>query len=175
MQQGLVHIYCGDGKGKTTAATGLAVRCAGGDGNVLWFQFLKRDISGERSGLAQLKHVTMLSGYDKMKFTFQMTQEEKQQAAGFYREKIEQIALCIQENDYDMLVLDETFGAISSGLVDEEQIVKLLTNRPKGLEVVMTGRNPSEQLLEMADYISEIKKVRHPYDKGIAARKKIEF
>jgi len=122
-----------------------------------------------------LKHVTMLSGYDKMKFTFQMTQEEKQQAAGFYREKIEQIALCIQENDYDMLVLDETFGAISSGLVDEEQIVKLLTNRPKGLEVVMTGRNPSEQLLEMADYISEIKKVRHPYDKGIAARKKIEF
>ena len=175
MEKGLIHIYCGDGKGKTTAATGLAVRCAGAGGSVLWFQFLKRDISGERVSLAQLNNVTLISGYDKMKFTFQMTEEEKQKAAGFYSDTLKNIKDMVLTGNYDMLVLDETFGAINSEMISEDAIVDLLEHKPEGLEVVMTGREPSLRIMEYADYISEIKKIKHPYDKGIQSRRMIEY
>ena len=175
MEKGLVHIYCGDGKGKTTAATGLAVRCAGAGGSILWFQFLKRDTSGERISLGRLENITLLQGYDKMKFTFAMTDEEKQEAALFYNNAMDRIKKMVQSENYDMIILDETFGAINTGMISEDIIIEFLKNKPAGLEVVMTGRDPSERIMEYADYISEIRKIKHPYDRGIQSRKMIEY
>lgn len=175
MDKGLVHVYCGDGKGKTTCAAGLAVRCAGCGGKVIWFQYLKRDISGERKSLEKLENITLIPGYDKIKFTFKMTEEEKSEARAFYVRALENIKKMTEKEDYDMVVLDEVMAGISTGLVDESAVTEFIDNRPKGLEVVLTGRDPSENILKRADYISEIKKIKHPFDMGQSAREKIEY
>ena len=175
MDNGLVHIYCGDGKGKTTCATGLAVRCAGNGGRVLWFQFLKTDMSSERKSLENLDNIDMLSGYSEMKFTFKMSQEEKEAAADFFDSRFEEIVALTKNDKYDMLILDEVLDAVALNMLSENKLINFLENKPKGLEVVLTGRDPSEKLCSLADYISEIKKIKHPYDKGINARKGIEY
>jgi len=175
MEKGLVHIYCGDGKGKTTCAAGLAIRCAGYNGKVLWFQFLKKDTSGERRSLEKLGSVELVSGYEKMKFTFSMTDKEKAEAGAFFKGKLKEIAEMVSDGNYDLLVMDEILGAITSGMIDEKSVIEFIKNKPECLEVVLTGRNPSSQLCEYADYVTEMIKVKHPYDKGIMAREKIEF
>ena len=174
MEKGLVHIYCGDGKGKTTAATGLAVRCAGAGGSILWFQFLKRDTSGERISLGRLENITLLQGYDKMKFTFAMTDEEKQEAALFYNNAMDRIKKMVQSENYDMLILDEVIGAVNYGYLDKDILLDYLKNH-NNTEVVMTGRNAPDYLIDLADYVSEINPVKHPYKRGIKARKGIEY
>ena len=175
MENGLIHIYCGDGKGKTTCAVGLMVRCAGQGGRVLCFQFLKKDTSGERRILEQLDKVTLMSCYDKVKFTSKMNEEEKQEAKAFYQNSFRQIVELVGQQEYDLLVLDEIMAAISVGFLDEREVVCFLKNKPKTLEVVMTGRNPGEELLALADYVTEMKLRRHPYEKGISARRMIEW
>lgn len=175
MEQGLVHIYCGEGKGKTTAATGLAVRCAGAGGKVLWFQFLKKDTSGERQGLSLMDEIHLVPGYDKVKFTFQMTEKEKQEARKFYQDALSSIRERVKQGEYDLLVLDEAIGAVNGNMITEDELVSFLREKPKGLEVVLTGRKPSERLLENADYVTCMQKVKHPFDKGVNARRKIEW
>ena len=175
MKQGYIHVYCGDGKGKTTCATGLAVRCAGAGGRVLWFQFLKKDTSSERNALKLIPGIDLLSGYEKMKFTFQMTEEEKKEAKEFYQYKFEQIVQTVVAGTYDLLILDEVIGAIGTDMIEENMILDFLKTRPECLEVVLTGRNPSATLLQLADYVSDIQKVKHPYDLGKPARKMIEW
>ena len=136
---GLIHIYCGDGKGKTTASVGLAVRCAGRGNKVVFAQFLKDGTS------------------DALTRTFDA-------ATGF----------AVREHAR-LLVLDEVCAAISCGFLDEKTVVKFLETKPETLEVVLTGRGPSEALQAHADYITEMKMQRHPFEKGIAAREGIEF
>ncbi|MCX7715576.1 MAG: cob(I)yrinic acid a,c-diamide adenosyltransferase [Clostridia bacterium] len=173
MEKGLIHIYCGNGKGKTTAAVGLAARCAGSGGDVLFFQFLKDNTSSEREILKKIDRVTLLDGLSKVKFSFAMNESEMQQAKRFYTEKMEEI---IKESEkYRLLVMDEIIAAANKGFIDEDRLVEFLKNKPYMLEVVLTGRNPSERLVDIADYVSEIKKIKHPFDKGIKARKGIEF
>lgn len=173
--KGLVHIYCGDGKGKTTAAVGLAVRCAGGGGKVLFFQFMKGNNSGERVAMNQIAGIELVSGAEKMKFVWDMSDEEKQKLAKYYNLKLEELEIKAYNGRYDMLVLDEIMSAISCGFVDLEKICTFIENKPEGLEIVMTGREPDERLIKTADYVSEIKKIKHPFDKNISARKFIEF
>ena len=173
MEQGLVHIYCGDGKGKTTCAVGLMIRCAGQGGRVLCFQFLKGDNSGERRILEKLEKVTLMSCYGK--FTSKMNEEEKLEAKTFYHNRFQQIITMVQQKEYDLLVLDEIMAAISAGFLEEKEVVHFLQNKPGTLEVVMTGRNPGEELLKLADYVTEMKLCKHPYEKGISARRMIEW
>ena len=175
MEQGLIHVYCGDGKGKTTCAAGLAVRCSGAGGKVLWVQFLKGDISGERRSLEKLENIMLLPGYENIKFTFKMTPEEKAAAKEFYKKQFAYIKQIVSAEEFDLLVLDEAVGAISSGMLSEEDIIDFLKEKKHGLEVVLTGREPSEKLLALADYVTEMKKLKHPFDKGISARRKIEW
>ena len=143
---GLVHIYCGDGKGKTTAAMGLAVRCAGWQKRVLVAQLMKQDNSGERRILEQLPQVTLWQTYPSAKFSFRMTDAEKQAAAEWYTAQFRKIAETVQHGAYAMLVLDELLSCITCGF-----------------------------LLERADYVTEMTLRKHPYEKGISARKGIEY
>lgn len=170
--KGLVHIYCGDGKGKTTAAMGLAVRAAGNGLKVLILQFLKDGRTGELASFEKLENVTVIRGKGIMKFTFKMNEEEKTEAFQVHTENLQKV-IDTAEN-YNMVILDEAVGACGCGLLDKQMLLHFLDNRPEGLEVVLTGRNPAQELLDRADYISEIKKIRHPYDEGIQARKGIE-
>lgn len=171
----MIHIYYGDGKGKTTAAVGLAVRAAGCGLRVLFVQFLKTDSSGERSVLGKLDNVTLTNCPLNLKFTFDMTDAEKHQTAVLYRNIFERSAATALSDRYDMIVLDEIFDVINEGMLTEAQVYEFITNAPNSIEIVMTGHNPSQRFLAEADYITEMKKHKHPFDNGMTARKGIEF
>ena len=103
-----------------------------------------------------------------------MTDEEKEETRRISAKEIADAAKATEGGAYDMLVMDETLGAIEAGLLDEKVVIDFLKNKPEHLEVVLTGRYPSDELVELADYVSRIDKVKHPYDRGIKARKGIE-
>lgn len=171
---GLVHLYCGDGKGKTTAAVGLAVRHSGRGGKVVFAQFLKDGTSGECRVLAKLG-VTVLAANPVGKFSFRMTEEEKAETAAALGRTFDAATGFAVRERATILVLDEICAAVNCGFLPEKTLTEFLESRPDSLEVVLTGRDPSENLQVHADYITEMKKRRHPFDEGVAAREGIEF
>ncbi|MCH5303254.1 MAG: cob(I)yrinic acid a,c-diamide adenosyltransferase [Ruminococcus sp.] len=171
----MVHIYYGDGKGKTTASIGLAARAAGSRMKVLFVQFLKTEFSGERHTLSHTENISLSFAPLELKFTYNMNEEEKAKAAKLFRNIFDESVTKVLTQKYDMIVLDEIFSAIEAKMISEHDVYEFLSNAPKNLEVVMTGHNPPEKFLELADYITEMKKIRHPYDKGVSARFGIEF
>lgn len=171
---GLVHLYCGDGKGKTTAAVGLAVRHSGRGGKVVFAQFLKDGTSGECRVLAKLG-VTVLAANPVGKFSFRMTEEEKAETAAALGRTFDAATGFAVRERATLLVLDEICVAVNCGFLPEKTLTEFLESRPDSLEVVLTGRDPSENLQVHADYITEMKKRRHPFDEGVAAREGIEF
>lgn len=171
---GLIHIYCGDGKGKTTAAVGLAVRCAGRGNKVLLVQFLKSRDSGELYSLAKLPDIEVMRGKESKKFTFQMNEEEKHALIIEHNKMFEQVLEKIKNGGYSLLILDEVIGALNAKVFEMPKLIEFLRHKPENLEVVLTGRNPAPELVEIADYVSEMRKVKHPMDKGIMAREGIE-
>ena len=178
---GLVHIYCGDGKGKTSAACGLAVRMAGRGNSVVIARFLKTDDSGEVEVLKHLPKVHLIPCEKEFGFVFTMDDETKREAAkfntGLFQKAVETaIEQSTQSKDAPcLLVLDEIMAAVNLKMVPENQVLEFLKERPENLEVVLTGRDPSDELQAMADYISEVKKIRHPFEAGISARIGIEY
>lgn len=171
---GLIHIYCGDGKGKTTAAVGLAVRCAGRGNKVLLVQFLKSRDSGELYSLAKLPDIEVMRGKESKKFTFQMNEEEKHALLIEHNKMFEQVLAKIKNGGYSLLILDEVIGALNAKVFEMPKLIEFLRHKPENLEVVLTGRNPAPELVEIADYVSEMRKVKHPMDRGILAREGIE-
>ncbi len=172
MQKGLIHIYTGEGKGKTTAALGLAVRASGRGKKVLWTSFLKDYDSGE---FLHALPFEVMRGEPVHKFWFTMTPAEKSAVHAEHTDRLRRLfARCAREG-VDLLILDETMGALSVGALTEDDVVAQLENRPEALEVVMTGRSPSERLIGLADYVSEIVPRKHPFDRGIPSREGIEF
>ena len=169
----MIHVYCGDGKGKTTAAVGLAVRAAGAGKRVVFAQFFKSGESSEIAALRQLEHMTILHCESVKKRFARMTDEEKARAGEAHRAFFREIAEAAQ--GADLVVLDEILSAIRRGTVPEEMVLAFLREKPEELEVVLTGRGPTEALLSAADYVTEMRKVKHPFDQGIAAREGIEF
>lgn len=174
MSNGLIHIYCGNGKGKTTTAMGLCTRAAGYGMKVLIYQFMKNNKTSERKILEQVENITFVDGLEVEKFSFLMTEEEKKERREFYLNQFRKVTAMAESEGYQMLFLDEIIYTIGAGLFDEAVLIQYLKNKPEHLEVIMTGQNPGCGLVELADYVSEIKKVKHPYDKGIASRYGIE-
>ncbi len=166
---GLVHLYWGEGKGKTTAAMGLAVRALGNGLRVTVVQFLKSGNSGEIAPLRQLG-AKIYAGKAGTKFVSQMTPEEKAETRALQNENL----LTALTQDADLLILDEACAACQLGMVEEELLKKAVLERPVGREVVLTGRNPAPWMLDAADYSTEMRCHAHPYQQGITARKGIE-
>lgn len=171
---GLIHIYCGDGKGKTTTGMGLCARAAGYGYRVLIYQFMKDNSTSERKVMELSEQITIIDGLAREKFSFQMTPEEKAQRRVYYEEQFREMTRKACEEKYDVLFLDETIYTIRAGLLDEALVLDFLKSKPEHLEVILTGQNPSQALIDAADYVSEIHKVKHPFDQGIPARKGIE-
>lgn len=173
MKTGLIHIYFGDGKGKTTASIGIAVRAAGKNLKVLFAQFLKGKNSGERNILANLQNVSLSEVPSEINFCINMSDEEKNSAKIFYKNLFKEIVKnCLK---YDLIILDEILGTIECGFIKENEVLNFLKTKPENLEVVLTGRCASKRLLSLANYASEIKKIKHPFDSSIPAREGIEF
>lgn len=170
---GLIQLYCGDGKGKTSAAMGQCLRAAGHGLKIGIVQFLKDGSSGELTALRGMDNVTIFPTLPEVKFTFAMTPEEKAQARDFYDALLGQVRQA--EEGLDVLLLDEVCAAVSTGLLDEGALLAFLRGKTQRLEILLTGRDPSDGMRELADYISEIRMVRHPYEKGIPAREGIEW
>jgi len=176
MSDGLIHIYFGGGKGKTTAALGLALRASGSGKNVVIVQFLKDWKSGELSSLERLQNVTVFRGKASGGvFVRDMSDAEKAETKAIHDENLKN-ALELQRNGKcDMLILDEAIDAYNLGVLDAAAFEELLDNKPEPLELVITGHKADEQLLAKADYVTEMVKRKHPYDRGVAARRGIEF
>lgn len=173
--KGLIQVYTGEGKGKTTAALGLACRARGRGLKVCYVCFHKEPKKwgyGEQRILKKLgikvkglakKHPRFFSGIS--------TREIRKDCL----KGLECIKGIIQKNKYDMLILDEILISLRDGFLKEEEILGILASKPKDLELVLTGRGASQKIIEKADLVSEIKKIKHPYDTGIKGRKGIEF
>lgn len=172
MAKGLIHIYTGGGKGKTTAALGLAVRASGRGKKVLWTSFLKDYDSGEFLTALPFE---VVRGEPVHQFWFTMTDEQKAAVAAEHSSRLQHLFDRCKREDVDLLILDETLGSLSVGALQEDEVVSLLQNKPEKLEVVLTGRDPSPRLVELANYVSEINPRKHPYDEGVPSREGIEF
>lgn len=171
---GCIHIYTGDGKGKTTAAMGLAIRAAGQGLRVQVFQFLK---GGETGELASLTRLAIPVTRNSRPYGFFSTltpaekAEQKQEQDGYLQTAIR----LVTEQAADLVILDEVIGAWSLGAVDDSLVRTLLDGAPYGADVVLTGRNAPDWMIAQADYVTVMEKAKHPFDRGIPARKGIEY
>lgn len=170
----MVIIYTGDGKGKTSAAAGSALRMAGSGKKVLFTQFLKDGSSGECLAFRDIWQVELLLPEQSFGFTFQMDGDTRQRAKDYYAAYWQKIKDMAQTEAYAMVVLDEIIGAINSGLADAQDVLNYIKRYRDRTEIVLTGRSPAKELLAQADYITDMQKIRHPFDKGIPARHGIE-
>ncbi len=179
LEKGLVQIYTGDGKGKTTAAFGLGLRAAGQGNKVLIYQFLKPpslDI-GERFalqlGAVRIRVETLDTPWDMSKSLKDEKAVTKMQAA--ISEVLERIAQTAEKRFYDVLILDEIVFCLSKGLAKLEDIKNIIDRRDPAVEIVLTGRGATEELIELADLVTEMRSIKHPFDKGLPARRGIEY
>lgn len=175
MQDAFMHLYCGNGKGKTTAAVGLAVRAAGTGKQVLFAQFMKSRKTGEIEGLKNLKNITVLRSSKKFPFYKNMTPAQKKEQASIHNQILDSIIESAQNRKYGLIVLDEITYPCQWELIDKERLFHFLLSERERTEIVCTGRNPDTFFLEHADYITEMKCIRHPYGRGVPAREGIEY
>jgi cob(I)alamin adenosyltransferase len=168
---GLVHIYTGEGKGKTSAGMGLVLRALGRGLKIKIIQLFKRD-TGEQFFLnekeIEYSQFKFLHPYFK-KYNKEEFNNLKKEIREFLKEETQNI------ENYDLILIDELGPGIKEGLIDEKTSLDIIKNKPKNTELVLTGRDFPISLIEKADYVSEILKKKHPYDKGILAREGIEY
>jgi len=175
MEKGLVHIYTGNGKGKTTSAIGLGIRAYGRGFKVYMAQFLKSAETGELNVLKTLEPGFTVKRFDMVnKFTWNMNDAEKRETGEGINRLFDTAVEDTGSQAWDMLILDEILGAIKGGFISLQKVVEFVKNKPQGLELVMTGRAAPEELMALSDYVSEINPIKHPMDKGIGARIGIE-
>ena len=175
MEKGCVQVYTGKGKGKTTAALGLGLRAVGGGFKVTMFQFLKGVYSGE------LDSTPLLGGYFKIirlaeanKFFSALSEDEKEKLKERLQEEMVQVREVLREKSCDLLILDEIMAAIHGKLLRVEDVCDLIQSRPPGMEMVLTGRNAPQEILDRADLITEMCCVKHYMDHGVMARRGVE-
>lgn len=169
----MIHLYCGDGKGKTTAAVGLCVRAAGQGLKVLFVQFLKGRDTGELKVLRSLSGVTVFRADASEKFTFQMDGAELERLRASNDLALRDVMK--ESGQMDMIILDEAVTAVEKDLLDENLLREFLKNCPEDREIIITGRTPESWMVGMADYVTDMEKIRHPFDSGTEARKGIEY
>jgi len=178
LEKGLVQIYTGDGKGKTTAAFGLALRAAGHGSKVLIYQFLKPASldSGERKAVQNISEITVevLGEAWDMRTSF-----DDEEAVAKIRSAIgkacAELAGVASEGMYGVIVLDEIVFCLAKGLAKLEDVKRIIEGRDQRVEIVLTGRGAAAELIDLADLVTELKSIKHPFDKGVKARKGMEY
>ncbi|MDP4144313.1 MAG: cob(I)yrinic acid a,c-diamide adenosyltransferase [Bacillota bacterium] len=176
MEKGYVQIYTGDGKGKTTAAIGLGVRAVGNGLKVYMIQFLKSWQTGELNSLKSLEPNFKIFRFEKHRgFFWTLNEKEKSELKEEIQEAYQFGMKAMVDRNCDILILDEIMGAFNNGLITEEQLISLINNKPENIELVMTGRNVPEAVINLADLITEMNPVKHYFDKNVKARKGIEY
>lgn len=175
LKEGYVQVYTGNGKGKTTAAMGLAFRAAGDGMEVRVVQFLKSWKTGELESAKRFDNLEILRFETVKGFTWELNEEELAKLRGEVREGFDFVKGLVENRGCDILILDEIMAAITGGFVGEEEILDLIEKKPKDMELILTGRNVPEKIMERADLITEMREIKHYYKKGVPAREGIEF
>lgn len=175
-KKGLIHVYTGEGKGKSTASFGLVVRALGHHKRVAIFSFLKDSKLkyGEMKAFERLfPELTYIRFQNASPlFDKSVTMEDLKKSV---QESFQTAIKMINENDYDLVVFDELNACLKHDLLDKKTALDFFKNKPDKLEIVITGRDAIDELIEMADYVTEMKMIKHPFNKGIKARKGVEF
>jgi cob(I)alamin adenosyltransferase len=173
LRRGLVQVFTGNGKGKTSAAIGMVIRALGRGLKVYIVFFMKGDSRyGERSILSQLPNVTMESfGSKEFIDRANIKPEEKEQA----KRALAAAREAVLSNSYDLVVLDEVNVAVAFNLIELEEVLGLIEDKPEGVELILTGRQADSKLVQSADLVTEMLKIKHPYDEGVAGREGIEY
>jgi cob(I)alamin adenosyltransferase len=175
MEKGYVQVYTGDGKGKTTAALGLAFRALGRGFKVIMVQFLKGMYTGELESSKKFgDNFKILRVGETDKFTWEMDEEEKRALRDKIQEEIKYIFEVMEKEACDILILDEVMGAIHGGYVTEDQVCEMIDAKPDTMELVLTGRKVPDGIFEKADLVTEMKPLKHYIDQGVPARDGIE-
>lgn len=171
---GLIHVYKGDGKGKTTASVGLCIRAAGTGMKVVFLQFHKGNPSGEINILNKLENVKVIRNDIDFGFFSTLSEVDKTSLVCMQNSNLDMALEIIKRGECQMIIMDEIFTALNYKSVDEGKIKALLENKPEGLEIILTGHNPDKYYIDIADYVTNMTKEKHPYDRGILAREGIE-
>lgn len=172
MEKGYIHVYTGSGKGKTTAAIGLGVRAAGAGYKVYMLQFMKGRRYSELDSIEKLSNFTFSQhGRDE----FVNKEHPEQIDIDLAKKGFEAAKKLVKSKKYDMIILDEINVAIDYNLIDVNEVVKLIEEKPETLELVLTGRYAHPEIQRLAHYISEILEINHPYQQGVKARKGVDF
>jgi cob(I)alamin adenosyltransferase len=171
--KGLIHVYTGNGKGKTTAAFGIALRAAGQGLHVLIIQFMKAQSSGEVKALNATDLPITIKQFGRRVFFHSRTCEP----IDIHRAKkgLECFQSALTEGKYDLIVLDEINMAIAFELLSVQEVIEVIQTRPPSLHLVMTGRKAPDEIINMADLVTEMKEIKHPYSQGINAEKGLEY
>ncbi|MBS3790096.1 MAG: cob(I)yrinic acid a,c-diamide adenosyltransferase [Candidatus Thermoplasmatota archaeon] len=172
LDKGLVQVYTGDGKGKTTAAIGLAIRAVGRDFKVYIGQFMKTLDFGEHKALARFEDKITIEQFGSGEFHVEETPSEEEIERA--EKGVEKIRESILSGDYDIVIADEICVAYHFGLLGLEHLMDLIDIKPDDVELLFTGRKAPEELIEGADLVTEMKEIKHPYKRGIKARRGIE-
>ncbi len=170
--KGYIQVYTGNGKGKTTAALGLAVRAIGAGKKVFFAQFIKGSVYSEMNIVQKMLPAITLKQYGLCCFIEKDPTEKDIEAA---RHGLAQVAEIIKSGKYDLVVLDEANMAMYFNLFSIDELLSIVQNKPEHLEIVITGRKAPQELIELADLVTEMKEVKHYYQKGIEAREGIEY
>lgn len=171
--RGYVHIYTGNGKGKTTAALGLALRAAGWGFKTAIVQFMKGQIYGELSGVKLLAGLVTIEQFGNPQFC-RFTDPPDARDVKEAHSALQRLGEIISAQACDFLIADEAITAVTFNLVTEDEILALIAQKPNGMELILTGRGASPKLIEVADLVTEMQDIKHYYAKGIPARKGIE-
>jgi cob(I)alamin adenosyltransferase len=172
IKKGYIHVYTGNGKGKTTAAIGLAIRAAGAGIKVFFAQFAKGKVCSEHIALTRLKDLITIKQYGMESF---ITRAPQKCDIEYARKGLAQAALAMRGAKYGVVILDEACYALSSGMISFQELKNALDEKSPGVEVIITGRNAPASLIKIADLVTEMKIKKHYYDKGVKARKGIEM
>lgn len=177
-KRGFVHIYTGEGKGKTTAAVGLTIRALGRGMKVLFVQFLKGggEPSGELITLERFSPDVEILRFDQRHPIFFKRGDSPDDLKKSCKEALDLVRDKIKRGNYDLVVLDEINNIVSQNWLDIKELLNLIREKPEGLELILTGRDAQKEAIDLANYVTEMRLIKHPFkDSGIYARKGIEY
>lgn len=176
---GMVQVFWGNGKGKTTSALGTALRACGNGYKVHLVQFMKNGASSLNEQIpGEIKALSKFDNFSYKRFglgEWFIKEKNKEAHATNVQETLDYLKSCMPQ-DYDIIIADEILYAVQLGLLEEQKVIDLINNKPKNKELILTGSHkPFENIFQLADLVTEIKKIKHPYDKGVLARKGLEY
>lgn len=175
LNKGLIQVYTGDGKGKTTAALGQGLRSCGRGLKVCMVQFLKGGDTGELHSVEKLHPLFEIFRFEKDRgFFWTLSEQEKHELKEDIEKGFEFIKRVAANNECDVLIIDELLGVLSNKLLEVNEVLELLKKKPDTMEIIMTGRNVPKEIIDAADLVTEMKEIKHYFRSGVPSREGIE-